>query len=57
MPETCKNWLGPVNSWVYYARQTREIYLLLLYSVDSKAPRELWNPLSKNVLNDVVHLG
>ena len=30
---------------VYYARQTREIYQVLLYSVDLKAPGEPWNPL------------
>ena len=29
MPKTCENWLGPVNSWVYYANQTREIYQVL----------------------------
>ena len=45
MPETCENWVGPVNNWVYYARQTREIYQVLPDSVDSKAPVELWNPL------------
>ena len=37
MSETCKSWLGPVNSCVYYARQTREIYEVLLYAVDPKA--------------------
>ena len=50
MCETCKNWLGLVNSCVYYARQIREIYQVLSYSVDPKAPRELWSPLSKAVL-------
>ena len=40
MPETCENWLGLVNSWVHYARQAREIYLVLPYSV------ELCNPMS-----------
>ena len=29
MPETCENWLGPVNSWIYYDRQTREMYQVL----------------------------
>ena len=33
----------------YYACQTREIYYVLPYSVDFKAPQELWNPLSKTV--------
>ena len=26
MPETCENWLGLVNSYVYNARQAPEIY-------------------------------
>ena len=51
MPETCENWLDPVNSCIYYAYQTCEIYELLPYSVDFKAPGELWNPLSKTVLS------
>ena len=40
MPGTCENWLGLVNSCVYYARRTREIYQTQSYSVDFKAPRE-----------------
>ena len=51
MPETWENWLGRVNSPIYYARQIREIYLVLPYSLDSKAPVELWNPLSKAVFS------
>ena len=47
MPETCENWLGLLNSCVYCAHPTCEIYQVLHYSVDFKAPRELWNPLSK----------
>ena len=47
MPETCENWLGLVHSWVYYARQTPKIDQVLPYSVDFRAPDELWNPLSK----------
>ena len=47
MPETCENWLDLVNSCVYYAC---EIYQVPPYSVDFKAPRELWNPMSKTVL-------
>ena len=26
MPKTCENWLGLVNSCIYYAHQTHEIY-------------------------------
>ena len=26
MPKSCENWLGLVNSCIYYAHQTREIY-------------------------------
>ena len=53
MPETCENWLGLVNSCVYYVHQseTQEIYQVLLYSVDFKAPQELWNQQSKTVLS------
>ena len=49
MPETWENWLGLVNSCIYYPRQTREKDQALPYSVDSKAPGEHWNPLSKTV--------
>ena len=44
MPETCKNWLSLVNSCIYYACQTHEIYPVhvLPYSVDSKAPEIHW---------------
>ena len=41
MPKTCENWLGLVNSCVYYAHQTHDIYKVLTYSVDFKAPKEL----------------
>ena len=51
MPQTCENLLGLVNSYVYYARQARGIYQVLPYSVDFKAPGELWDPLSKTVLS------
>ena len=37
MPETCEYWLGFVNSSIYYAQQTHEIYQALPYSVDYKA--------------------
>ena len=50
MPETCENCLSHVNSFIYYVRQTHEFYQVLPYSVDFKAPGELWNPLSKAVL-------
>ena len=53
MPQTCENLLGPVNSYVCYDNHAREIYQVLPYSVDFKAPRELWNPLSKTVLSKV----
>ena len=49
MLETCENCLRTVNSYVYYAHQTREIYQVLPYSVDFKALTEIWNPLSKTV--------
>ena len=29
MPETCENWPSIVNSYVYYAYQTYEIYQVL----------------------------
>ena len=56
MPETCENWLGLVNSCVYYAHQIREIYQALPYSLDFKAPRELWNPPSKAVLSKCIFI-
>ena len=51
MPEICENWLSLVNSCIYNACQTHEIYQVLPYSVDFKAPGALWNPLSKTVLS------
>ena len=51
MSKTCENCLALVNSCVYYACQTRDIYQVLLYWVDFKAPGELWNLMSKAVLN------
>ena len=38
-------------SCVYYPHQAYEIQQVLSYSVDIKAPRELWNPLSKTALS------
>ena len=52
MPETCENWLDLVHSCIYYTHQTREIYYVLPYSVDFKAPRELWNPPSKMICRE-----
>ena len=51
MPETCEKWPIFVNSCVYYACQTCEIYLVMHYPVDFKAPGEIWNQLSKSVLS------
>ena len=51
MPETCENCLGLVNDSIHYANHTCEIYQVLPYSVDFKAPEELWNPLSKTALS------
>ena len=48
MPE-CENWFGLINSWIDYAHQTCEIYQVLPYLVDLKAPGELWNLISKTV--------
>ena len=39
MTEIYENCFGLVNSCIYYARQTHEIYQVMPYSVD-------WNPLS-----------
>ena len=48
------NWFRLVNSCIYYACQTNEVYQVLPYSVDFKALRELWNPLSKTVLSEMT---
>ena len=55
VPETCENWLGLVNSCVYHACQTHEIYEILPYWVDFKAPAELWNPLNKAALSKCIN--
>ena len=55
MPKACENWLGLENSCIYYACQTHEIYQVLPYSVDFKAPRSFeihW--LSQYSLNVVL---
>ena len=51
MPETFENWFSLVNRCIYHAHQTCEIYQVLPYSMDFKAPWELWNPLSNTVRN------
>ena len=51
MTKTCENWLSGVNIYVYYTRQISEITQELPYSVDFRARRELWFPLSKTVLS------
>ena len=48
------------SSRVYYAHQTRAIYQVLSYAVDIEAHRDLWNRLSKTVLNKcsfILHKG
>ena len=58
MPKTWENCRGLVNSCINYAHQTHEIYQVRLpYSVDFKAPLELWNPLSKTVLSKCSLIG
>ena len=51
MAENCGDWLDLLKSYLYYAHQICVIYLVLAYSVDVKGHVELWNPLSKTVLN------
>ena len=41
MLKTYENWLSLVNSCIYYARQTRENYQILPYSVDFNTPGAL----------------
>ena len=53
MPETCESWFRFVNIYIHYAHQTQEIYQVQPWSVDFKAPGELWNPLSKTVLSNL----
>ena len=51
MPQTCENWLSLVHIYVNYAYQIHEIYQVLPYSMDFKAPEELWNPLGQTVFS------
>ena len=57
MCETCENWLGPVNSCVYYTHQTHEIYQVLCYSVDCKAHRGFEIHWVRQYLVDVISFG
>ena len=57
MAETCENWLGLVNSCIYSACQTYEIYQVLPYSMKLKSPQELWNPLCKTVCQFIWNKG
>ena len=41
MPKTCENWLGFVNSCIYYACQTYDINQVLPHSVGSEAREKL----------------
>ena len=55
MPETCKNWFGLVNSSIYYAYQTREIYQTCTASLSGfQSSGEFWTPLSKTVFANAV---
>ena len=49
--ESLKTWFDLVKKYVCYACQTRDIYLMLPYTVDFKAPGERWNPLSMRVFS------
>ena len=54
MPDTSENFLGLVSSCFYYAHKTRDIYQILPYSVDFKAPRKVWNPVVLFGANDLL---
>ena len=54
MQKPVKNWLSLVNNCVYYACQSHEIYRAPPYSVDFKAPGELWDPLRQYLVNMVL---
>ena len=54
MPETCEDWLGLVNSYVYCAYQTLEINQVQTYHY---AAWELGDPLSKKVFSNVILFG
>ena len=46
-----ENCLGLVNRGIYYVGHRREIYRVLPYSMDLKAPRELWNVLGETTFS------
>ena len=57
VPETCENWLDPVNSCSYYACQTCAINQVLPYSVDFKAPGSFEIHWIRQYLVDIVLFG
>ena len=50
----CENWLNLINSLVYYACHTHEIYQLVPHLVDFKAPRRFEIHCVKKYLVNVV---
>ena len=59
MSKTSGNCPNPVNNCVYYTHQAHEIYQVLPYSVDFKAPGSfkirrsfIWNEGVVNIWND-----
>ena len=57
MPQTSENWTGLVKDCVFYARQTHDIYQVLPYSVDFRAPGSLEIHLVRKYLANVVLFG
>ena len=49
MPETCNNWLGFVNSCVYHAHQTCEIYHVVLFGLEVQQTCEMTVKLKRNL--------
>ena len=55
MPDTCERWPGIVNRYVYYGRQTWEIYQVLLTQWISKLPGSFEiHCLRPNLINVVL---
>ena len=52
----CENWSGLVNSYVYYAHHTHEIYQVLPYSMDLSAWILLIGPLETNFSEIVIKI-
>ena len=46
-----ENWFSLVNNGIYSSHQMHDIYQILPGSVDFKASKELWNPLSNTGLS------